>query len=174
MLDQELEFKLQQLDQLANQWKRFFALYRKIAKPGESTEKDEADFADLATHFARVYVPIATRVGIRVEPGSSVISMVSDVPDAEAVRALSEMQRRKFESDWRANNAALNQKLGELQLLREELKDTSAFVYYTRRLFAHRAVQWIVGASVIIILLGVFGFFRILQTVLLELVKSVR
>jgi len=170
VVDEELEFKLQQLDQLVNQWKRFYGLYRKILKPGEATPKEEHDYAELATTFARIYGPIATRVGLKVEAGSTVLDMVTTVPDAHAVRELSDMQRRKFENDWRKNNTAMNAKLGELQVLREELFNTSEFAYYIRRFFSNKTVQWTVGASIIIILLGVFGFFNMLYKLLSELI----
>lgn len=170
MVDPELEFKIQQLERLIERWKRFYGLYRKILKPGEATPKEEDDYEELATTFARMYTPIATRVGISTQPGAGVLDMVTTVPDAEAVRDLSEMQRRKFEGDWRTNNTAMNQKLGELQLLREELVNVSEFAYYTRRWFSNKTVQWTVGASVIIILLGIFGFFNMFYRFLDKLI----
>ncbi len=175
MVDQELELKVEQLDKLLDQWKRFYALYRKILKPGEATPKEEHDYAELAVSFARMYTPIATRAGIPpAQSGAGVLDMVTNVPDAETLRELSEMQRRKFENDWRTNNTAMNQKSGELQLLREELRRTTEFQYYGRRFFSNKTVQWTVGAAVIITLLGVFGFFSMLHDALLALIKSVR
>lgn len=170
MEDPELEFKIKSLEELLDLWTRFFALHRKIAKPGDATQKEEHDYAGLTTHFARMYTPIATRVGIKPEAGCGVLDMVTTVPDAQAVRDLSEMQRRKFEGDWRTNNTGMNQKLGELHVLRKELEGISEFTYYTRRLFSNKTVQWTVGASVIIILLGVFGFFNMLYKLLSELI----
>ncbi len=174
MVDPELEFKVEKLDELLNQWKRFFHLYRKIQQPGGATPKEEHDYAELATAFARTYMPIATRTGLKIEPGGSVMDTVTTVPDAAAVRDLSDMQRRKFENDWRTNNTAMNQKLGELQVLREELVNVSEFGYYGRRFFANKTVQWTAGAAVIIVLLGVFGFFGILRDALMALIKSVK
>lgn len=174
MVDEELEFKIEQLDKLLEQWKRFYALYRKILRPGEAAPKEEHDYAELATYFARMYTPIATRTGIPSQTGSGVLDMVTAVPDAEAVRELSEMQRRKFENDWRTNNTAMNQKLGELLLLRQELLKTTRFAYYARRFFSNKTVQWTVGASVVIVLLGIFGFFGILNDALQALIKSVK
>jgi len=170
VVDPELEFKIEKLDELLNQWKRFFLLYRKIQKPGEATPKEEHDYAELATTFARVYMPIATRMGLKIDPGTGVLEMVTTVPDAQAARDLSDMQRRKFENDWRTNNTAMNRKLGELQVLREELVHVSEFTYYARRFFANKVAQWSVGASVIIVLLGVFGFFHMIYKLLSELI----
>lgn len=170
MVDEELEFKLQQLEQLVNQWKRYYTLYRKIQKPGEATPKEEHDYAEMSTTFARIYSPIATRVGLKSDPGCGVLDMVTNVPDARAVRELSDMQRRKFENDWRSNSTAMNAKLGELQILREELLGTSELVYYGKRFFSNKTVQWTVGASIIIVLLGVFGFFGYLYKLLSELI----
>lgn len=174
MVDQELEFKYQQLDQLVNHWKRYFTLYRKILKPGEAAPKEEHEYAELSTTFARIYTPIATRAGIKPQPGSSVMNMVTDVPDAQAVRDLSDMQRRKFENDWRSNNTDLNQKLGEFQLLREELVNTTEFAFYARRILSNPAVQWTLGLSIVVVLLGIFGVFHMARDLLLELIKSVR
>ena len=39
MVDPELEFKIEKLDELLNHWKRFFHLYRKIQQPGGATPK---------------------------------------------------------------------------------------------------------------------------------------
>ena len=170
MVEQELEFKLQQLDQLVNQWQRFYALYRRIQKPGEATAKEEHDYAELTTTFARIYTPIATRAGLKAEAGAGVLDMVTSVPDAQAVRELSDMQRRKFENDWRKNHTGMNAKLGELQVLREELLNTSEFAYYFRRFFSNAAVQWTVGAVIIIVLLAVCGVFDKLYKLLSELI----
>jgi len=174
VVDPELEFKIEKLDELLNQWKRFFHLYRKIQEPGGATPKEEHDYAELATAFARTYMPIATRTGLKIEHGGSVMDMVTVVPDAQAVRDLSDMQRRKYDNDWRTNNTAMNQKLGELQVLREELVNVSEFTYYARRIFANKTVQWTVGASVIIVLLGLFGFFGALRDALLALVQTMK
>jgi len=174
VVDPELEFKIEKLDELLNQWKRFFHLYRKIQQPGGATPKEEHDYAELTTTFARTYMPVATRTGLKAEPGGGVLDMVTAVPDAAAVRDLSDMQRRKYENDWRTNNTAMNQKLGELQVLREELKSVSEFAYYGRRFFANKTVQWTTGAAIIIVLLYVVGFFGILHDALQGLIKSVR
>jgi hypothetical protein len=174
VVDQELEFKYQQLDQLVNHWKRYFTLYRKILKAGEASPKEEHEYTELSTTFSRIYTPIATRAGIKPQQGSSVMNMVTDVPDAQAVRELSEMQRRKFENDWRSNNTDLNQKLGEFQLLREELVNTTEFAFYARRILSNHAVQWTLGLSIVVVLLGIFGVFGMGRDLLLELIKSVR
>ena len=162
MIDEELEFKIEQLDLMLARWKRLFALYRKIQKAGQASPKDEREHAELATYFARTYQAIAQRCGLKPNAESSVLQMVTDVPDAEAVREMSDMQRRKFEGDWRVNNVAMNQKLGELQILSKELEDVSEVVYYGKRFFSHRVVQVTVGASIVIILLGIFGVFGML------------
>jgi short-subunit dehydrogenase involved in D-alanine esterification of teichoic acids len=87
------------------------------------------------------------------------VSMVTDVSDADAIREMSDMQRRKFENDWRVNNAAMNQKLGEFQLLREELEEVSEIAFYARRFLSNRVVQITLSAAIIITLLGVFKVF---------------
>jgi len=160
VIDEELEFKVEQLDLMLKRWKRFFTLYRKITKPGEASPKEEREFSELTTYFARTYLPLATRVGLKPQSESNLITMVTDVPDAEGVRGLSDMERRKFENDWRVNNAAMNQKLGELQLLGEELQNVSEIAFYAKRFFSHRVVQWTLGLSIVVILLGLFGVFN--------------
>ncbi len=172
MVDNELELKIERLNDLVDRWKLFYMLYRKIQKPGEATPKEEHDYEEMATSFARFYSPIAARVGLKPEPGCGVLDMVTNVPDAEAVRELSDMQRRKFENDWRSNNTMMNQKLGELQLLREELAHTSEFVYYAKRIFSNKPTQWGVCCSVIIILLWLVGFFNMLYKLLHDLIQS--
>ena len=172
MINEELEFKIEQLDLMVKRWRRFLALYRKISRPGEASPKEEREYAELATYFTRTYTAVATNAGLKVDAHSSVLTMVTDVPDAEAVRELADMRRRKFESDWRSNNTALNQKLGELQLLSEQLQDVSEFAYYAKRFFSNRAVQWTLGISLIIVLLGVFGVFNMLFKFLSDIVKN--
>jgi len=41
VIDEELEFKIEQLDLMVKRWRRFFNLYRKISKPGEASPKEE-------------------------------------------------------------------------------------------------------------------------------------
>ena len=171
MINEELEFKIEQLDLLVKQWKRFYALYRKISKPGEASPKEEREYAELATALTRTYMPVATHVGLKPEGQSSVLSMVTDVPDAQAIRELSDMQRRKFENDWRANNTGMNQKLGELQLLSEELQGVSEFTYYGKRFLSNRVIQWTLGLSIVIVLLGLFGVFNMIYRLLHELIS---
>ncbi len=172
MVDNELEMKVDRLNDLVDRWRLFFALYRKIQKPGEATPKEEHDFEEMATSFARIYSPIATRAGLKAEPGCGVLDMITAVPDAEGVRGLSEMQRRKFESDWRSNNTMMNQKLGELQLLREELVHTTDIAYHAKRLFSNKTVQWTVGSTIIILALWLVGFFNMLYRLLHELIQQ--
>ncbi|MFP4057533.1 MAG: hypothetical protein ACLF0G_11755 [Candidatus Brocadiia bacterium] len=172
MIDEELEFKIEQLDLMIKRWKRLFALYRKVSKPGEASPKEEREYAELATYFARTYLALATRCGLKPDPQSSLITMVTDVPDAEAIREMSDMQRRKFENDWRVNNAQLNQKLGELQLLSEELQDVSEVVYYGKRFLSNRVVQITLGAAIVVVLLGAFGVFGMIYDVAMEFVKN--
>jgi hypothetical protein len=172
VIDEELEFKIEQLDLMLKRWKRFNALYRRIVKPGEASPKEEREFAELATYFARTYLALATRCGLKPDPQANLVSMVTDVPDAEAIREMSDMQRRKFDSDWRVNNAAMNQKLGELQLLSEELQSVSEIVYYGRRFLSNRVVQITLGAAIVVILLGVFGVFGMLYDLAKSFVKE--
>jgi len=172
VIDEDLEFKVEQLDLMIKRWKRLFALYRKISKPGEASPKEEREYTELATYFTRSFTPIATRCDLKVDGQSGLLSMVTDVSDAEGIRESSDMMRRKFENDWRVNNTAMNQKLGELQLLSEELQNVSEFSYYSRRFFSNRAVQWTVGASIVIILLGVFGVFKYLYSLASQFIQS--
>ncbi|MFC1806284.1 hypothetical protein ACFL09_04805 [Planctomycetota bacterium] len=172
MIDEELEFKLEQLDLMLARWKRLSTLYRKISKPGQASPKEEREYAELSTYFSRTYQAIALRCGLKVAAGSSIVAMVSDVPDADAIRELSDMQRRKFEGDWRTNNAAMNEKLGELQIMSKELEGVSEFSYYGKRFFSNRAVQWSVGLSIVVILLGVFGVFKYLYNLAMAFVEN--
>jgi len=172
VINEELEFKIEQLDLMVKRWKRFFSLYRKISKPGEASPKEEREFAELSTYFTRTYSTLASHVGLNIQGHSNILSMVTDVPDAEGVRELADMRRRKFENDWRANNTALNQKLGELQLLSEQLQDVSELAYYGKRFFSNRVVQWTLGISLIVVLLGVFGVFRMLFQFLSDVVNK--
>jgi hypothetical protein len=98
--------------------------------------------------------------------------MVTDVPDAEAVREMSDMQKRKYEGDFRTNNSAMNQKLGELQIMSKELEAVSEIAYYGKRFFSNRVVQISTGAIICIILLGVFGVFGMLYNLAMEFIKS--
>lgn len=172
MIDEELEFKIEQLDLMVKRWRRFFSLYRKVSKPGEASPKEERELAELATYFTRTYTPVATNVGLRIQGHQDVLGLVTDMPDAEAVRQMSDMQRRAFENDWRSNNTALNQKLGELQLVGEQLQNVSEFAYYGKRFFSNRVVQWTIGLSIVIVLLGVFGVFKMLFQFLNDLVNK--
>jgi hypothetical protein len=172
VIDEELEFKVEQLDLMVKRWKLLYSLYRKILKPGEASPKEEREYAELTTYFARTYQAMAMRVGLKTEAESSILTMVTDVSDAEAIREMSDMQRRKFEGDWRANHTSMNQKLGELQLLSEELQNVSEFAFYGRRFIANRVVQVTLGAAIVITLLGVFGVFKFLYELLREFIKS--
>ena len=172
MIDEELEFKIEQLDLMLARWKRLFTLYRKISKPGAASPKEEREYAELSTYFARTYQAIALRCGLKVDQGSSVLSMVTDVPDAEGIRDISDMQRRKFEGDWRTNNSAMNQKLGELQIMSKELESVSEVSYHLKRFFSNRIVQIFTGCILCIILLGVFGVFGMVYRLAMEFVKS--
>jgi hypothetical protein len=160
VVNQELEFKIEQLDRMIKEWKRLFTLYRKILKPGEASPKEEREYAEVTTYFARTYQALVTRLSMKPDDQANLATMVTDVSDADAIREMSDMQRRKFENDWRVNNAAMNQKLGELQLLREELEEVSEIAFYARRFFSNRVIQITLGAAIIITLLGVFGIFR--------------
>ena len=172
MIDEELEFKIEQLDLMLARWKRVFALYRKISKPGQASPKEEREYAELSTYFARTYQAIALRCDLKVDQGSSTVSMVTDVPDAEAIREMSDMQRRKYEGDWRINNTAMNQRLGELQILCKELEGVSEFAYYGKRFFSNRAVQWSVGLSIVVILLGIFRVFKYLYDLAMAFIEN--
>jgi hypothetical protein len=174
VIDEELEFKMEQLDLMIKRWKRLYALYRKATKPGEASPIEEREYADLATYFARTYTAIATRCDLKADPQSNLINMVTDVPDAEALREMSDMQRRKFENDWRVNNTTMNQKLGELQLLSEELQNVSEIVYYGRRFLSNRVVQWTLGASIVVVLLGLFGVFGYLYSLASKFIENMR
>ena len=170
MIDEELEFKIEQLELMIKRWKRFYVLYRKILAREDVTAKDEREYSDLATYFARTYTPLATRCDLTTNRESDLVSMVSDAPDAQAIHEASDMQKRKFDHDWRVNNTAMNQKLGELQLTSEELQSISEFSYFFRRLLAKEAVQWCLGLSVVIVLLGVFGVFKMIHQWVLEFI----
>ena len=172
MIDEELEFKIEQLDLMLARWKRLYTLYRKASKPGQASPKEEREYAELSTYFARTYQAIALRCGLKVDPGSSVVSMVTDVPDAEAIREMSDMQRRKYEGDWRINNTAMNQKLGELQIASKELESISEFVYYGKRFFSNRIVQIGTICIICIILLGVFGVFGMLYELAVKFIDA--
>ena len=162
MIDEELEFKIEQLDLMLARWKRVYTLYRKILKAGQASPKEEREYAELTTYFARTYQAIAQRCGLKPNAESSILQMVTDVPDAEGVREMSDMLRRKFEGDWRVNNTDMNQKLGELQILSKELESVSEVVYYGKRFLSNRIVQFTLGASIVVILLGIFGVFGML------------
>ena len=41
MIDEELEFKIEQLELMIKRWKRFYVLYRKILAREDVTAKDE-------------------------------------------------------------------------------------------------------------------------------------
>ena len=97
----------------------------------------------------------------------------TSMDDAEAVREMSDMQRRKFEGDWRVNNVDMNQKLGELQILSKELENVSEVVYYGRRFFSNRVVQVTVGASIVVILLGIFGVFGMLYNLAKAFIEKI-
>lgn len=172
MIDEELEFKIEQLDLMLARWKRLFTLYRKISKPGAASPKEEREYAELATYFARTYQAIAVRCGLKVDQGSSVMSMVTDLPDAEAIRDVSDMQRRKFEGDWRINNSAMNQKLGELQIMSKELESVSEVTYHLKRFFSNRIAQVGTICIISIILLGVFGVFGMIRGLISEFIKK--
>jgi len=162
VIDEDLEFKIEQLDLMLKQWKRLFTLYRKILKPGEASPKEEREYSEVATYFARTYQPLVTRLGMKHDEQANLLTMVTDVPDAEAIRETSDMQRRKLENDWRVNNSAMNQKLGELQLLREELESVSEIAYHVRRFLSNRIIQVTLAAAILITLLGVFRVFNML------------
>jgi hypothetical protein len=87
---------------------------------------------------------------------------------------MGDMQRRKFENDWRLNNTGMQQKLGELQLLSKEMEDVSAFTYHLKRFFSVPAVQWSTGAIVVVILLGVFGVFGMLFHLAQSFVENIK
>jgi hypothetical protein len=172
VIDEDLEFKIEQLELMLARWKRLHTLARKILQPGAASPKEEREYAELSTYFARTFQPIALRCGLRVDAGSSVVSMVTDVPDAQAIREMSPMQRRKYENDWRVNNTAMNQKLGELQILSKELENVSEFSYYAKRFFSNKAAQWCTGMAVVVILLGVFGVFGYLYKLALAFIEN--
>jgi len=172
VINEELEFKIEQLDQMVKQWKKLYTLYRKIQKPGEASPMEEREYAEMAVNITRMYVPIATHVGLKVEPGSDPVGMMSDVSDADAIRGMSETQHRKFENDWRANNTALNQKLGEFQVLSQELEKVSAFTYYAKRVLSNRVVQWTLGFCIVIILLAALGILQKVYELLKDLINK--
>ncbi len=172
MIDEELEFKIEQLELMLARWKRVYTLYRKISKPGQASPKEEREYAELATYFARTYQAMALRCDLKVDAGSSIVSMVTDVPDAEGAREMSDMQRRKFEGDWRINNTSMNQRLGELQIMGKELESISEFSFYTKRFFSNKAAQWSVGLSIVVILLGVFGAFKYVYKIALAFIEN--
>lgn len=171
MIDEELEFKIEQLELMIKRWKRFYVLYRKILAREDVTAKDEREYNDLATYFARTYTPLATRCDLQTSRECDLVAMVSDVPDAQSIHETSEMQKRKFDHDWRVNNTAMNQKLGELQLTSEELQNLSEFSYFFKRMLAKEPVQWCIGLSIPIILLGVFGVFGIIRDWVLAFIE---
>lgn len=162
MVNEELEFKIEQLDRMIKEWKRLYTLYRKILKPGEASPKEEREYTEVTTYFARSYPALISRLGMKADDQANLVTMVTDVPDADAIREMSEMQRRKFENDYRVNNAAMNQKLGEIQLLSEELQNISEIAFYSKRFFSNRVVQISLGSALVITLLGVFGVFRMI------------
>ena len=172
MIDEELEFKVEQLDLMIKRWKRLGALYRKVATPGDASPKEEREYGDLATYFTRTYQALAMRCGLKIDPQTSVLTMVTDIADATGIRDMDPMLRRKFESDWRLNNTLMNRKLGELQLLSKELEEVSAFAYHAKRFFAIPAVQWSVGLSVVVILLGLFGVFGYLYSLASDFISK--
>ncbi len=174
MVDPELEFKIEHLELMVKRWKRFYSLYRKIMREGEASPKEEREYADLTTYFARMAQPLCQRVGLKLPPESDLLSMVTDVSDAQSAREMSQMQRRKFENDWRVNNTEMQRKLGELQLLSKELEDESAFVFYMRRFFSIPAVQWTTGATIVVVLLGLFGVFDMLFRLAQSFIESVK
>ena len=174
MVNEELEFKIEQLDRMIKEWKRLFTLYRKILKPGEASPKEEREYTEVTTYFARSYQALITRLSMKADDQANLVTMVTDVPDAEAIREMSEMQRRKFENDWRVNNAAMNQKLGELQLLSEELQNVSEIAYYTKRFFSNRVIQISLGAAVVITLLGVFKVFWMIHDLAKSFIGSMK
>ena len=172
MVNEELEFKIEQLDRMLKEWKRLFTLYRKILKPGEASPKEEREYAEVATFFGRQYQALITRLSMKPDDQANLVTMVTDVPDADAIREMTEMQRRKFENDWRINNSVMNQKLGELQLLSEELQNVSEIAYYAKRFLSNRVAQITLGAVIVITLLGVFGVFGMLFQLAREFIKK--
>lgn len=174
MVNEELEFKIEQLDRMIKEWKRLFTLYRKILKPGEASPKEEREYTEVTTYFARSYQALISRLGMKADDQANLVTMVTDVPDAESVREMSDMQRRKFENDWRVNNAAMNQKIGELQLLSEELQNISEIAFYARRFFSNRVIQISLGAAVVITLLGVFRVFWMIYDLAKGFIGSVK
>lgn len=174
VVDSELEFKIEQMELMVKRWKRQNGLYRRIMREGEASPKEEKEYGDLATYFARTCQPLCMRCGLKLPPDADLLRMVTDVSDAQSARDMGDMQRRKFENDWRTNNTAMQQKLGELQLLSKELEDVSAFVYHMKRFFSVPVVQWTTGASIVVILLGLFGVFGYLYKLAGSFIESVK
>ena len=174
MVDEELELKIERLEIMAKRWRRLGMLYRKILHQGEASPKEEHEYGELAAYYTREYHALATRCDLKVPPESSLIQMVTDVSDARGIREMGDMQRRKFENDWRVNNTVMNQKLGELKLLQDELEDVSAFAYHMKRFFSNPVVQWTTGLSIVVILLGVFGVFWMLYDLVKQFIHSLQ
>lgn len=174
MVDAELEFKMEQLELMVKRWKRFYSLYRKIMREGEASPKEEREYGDLTTYFARTVQPLCMRCGLKLPREADLLRIVTDVSDAQSARDMGDMQRRKFENDWRVNNTAMQQKLGELQLLSRELEDVSAFTYYMKRFFSVQSVQWTTGAIIVTVLLGAFGVFHYLYELAGKFIESVK
>lgn len=174
MVDEELEFKIEQLEMMVKRWKRLFMLYRKILRQGEASPKEEREYAELANYYTREYQALALGCGLKTPAESSLLQMVTDASDAQSVREQSDMQKRKFDNDWRVNNTVMNQKLGELQLMSRELEQVSAFTYYMKRFFSNKAVQWTTGLSIVVILMGVFQVFWMLYDLARKFIESLK
>lgn len=166
MIDPELDDRIEQLAAMLKNWGRFFALYKKIAKGGDVAQKEVREFADLRKYFSRGFQPLATRIDLRLGKDLDVLRIVAELSGVDGVRELSDMQHRKFQSDWNAISVAMNDKLGELETRRDELAEVSAFTVGAKKFFGTKSVQWGIALILLALVLGLFDFWnRLFDTI---------
>lgn len=155
----ELKNKMEHLTGYIAEWKRMYDFVR-LSRQANTVDPDaEKEFLKAKSYLARAYPTVANACVLGAGHKLSVnpLNVVNQAVSLDHLHGMPDIQARKFETDWHTVLIELNQCLGELDAVQNELSNLS-WLDKCKIRFMPRW-EYIVYPFLIFLLLAVGWFF---------------
>lgn len=159
MKNQELENKINSVQEFIALWVKFHNLYKAAANDPSTIAISEKDFLDLVSLITRRYQALLDSLNIQLTSDDRTFDVVSQIHALNDVASISELQMQKIETDWHNSYISLNKLLGSLENRRDELARVSSVKTAVNRMFSGPLTSLVAIIAAIVIIYFIYAKF---------------